>query len=67
MADGDCGRYVVLCSQVDVHHHGFGSVDGDIIGEDPLFQHVDAVLQVAEVRAGAFNVNSNGGVIDVID
>lgn len=47
MADGDNERYGVLCFQVDVHHHGFGSVNGDIVDEGPPLQLVDGVLKIA--------------------
>lgn len=42
-----------MCPQVDVHHHGFGSVSGDI-DQCPLLEFVDGVLKLAEVKVAVF-------------
>lgn len=54
-----------MCSQVDVHPHGFDSVDGDIVSGGPPPQLVDDVMKLAEIRVGAVNINSSGVVVDV--
>lgn len=60
------GRYGVLLSQVVVHHHGFGSVNGDIVGESPPLQLLDGVLNLAKVRVDAVNVDGNGVVVGLV-
>lgn len=54
-----------MCSQIGVHRNGFGSGDGDIVGEGPLLQVFKVVLRLAEIRVGVFNVDCNDGVVDV--
>lgn len=56
LGDGNSRRNGVFCFQVDMHHHGFGCVVGDVVGGVPPLKLVDGVLQLARVRVGAVNV-----------
>lgn len=47
-----------------MNHHGFGTIDEDIIG--PLLKLVDGVLKHAEVEFGSSTLtDSNDGVVDI--